>query len=144
MTPETIARWLWTHEAILVEASGSPCTCSAGQGNAYDYAIMHPHFRHFLEELQVVHAVPWAPHVALRLRMKLEPANVMVRELRIPRAFQLPPVPSKHGHQGQALWAHARACDCSPAAVTLLLIVATDNINAFLFYIFSTGDMSTY
>ena len=90
--PEVLQASGWPRklEAEVLQTARKAQTCSAGQGQTFDYALISKSFRPLVRGFAAVRQVPWAPHVGLRLLLHPSPRAILTRSLVKPKVPLIP------------------------------------------------------
>ena len=72
----------------LIRSDNVDITCASGEGVMLDYALVTTSFVSAIVSLKADTTVPWGPHYGLRIRFKMDTADIRVREEVRPVVFE--------------------------------------------------------
>ena len=83
------SQWAELLDLEVVHPTDLELTCTTGGGSAIDYMLISRPLRRSVESFTRAKQSPWAPHIALSLRMSLEPKSLWIRSIFQPKAFPI-------------------------------------------------------
>ena len=72
----------------LIRPDNVDITCTSGEGAMLDYALVTTSFVSAIVILKADNTVPWGPHYGLRIRFKMDTADIRVPEVVRPVVFE--------------------------------------------------------
>ena len=76
-------------DAEIMTPTNTDVTCLQGKGTLIDYAVVSRKMKPYVQEVKADFAVPWAPHVALRVKVIANANKVTVKTLVKPKIIKI-------------------------------------------------------